>query len=205
MTAKNLSVSPICDQFVLQCWKTEVRWLVNNVGLQALRSSDLLCVCLLLLRECRHQVFYRAWLIHLPLVVGTKKNKRKQMDKQKKKKQSHRLAESCCGWLWLCFGFCLLLCCFPSRRGVIGFESSSEVADQRGLLCFVFSDSPLYLYTVNGVYVCVREREREKEKKCVCIYTCMCVWVCVCAGERGRPIVPSYPLCCCRYWLFTSV
>lgn len=176
---------------------------MNNVGLQTLRSSDLLCVCLLLLRECRHQVFYRAWLIHLPLVVGTKKNKRKQMDKQKKKKQSQagrkllRLivvvlrflppalplpVPSWCDRLWI-----IIWSSWPKRPAV---------------LC-VFRQSTLSLYC--KLCVCVCKRDRERKKKCVCIYTCMCVWVCVCAGERGRPIVPSFPLCCCRYRLFTSV
>lgn len=109
------------------------------------------------------------------------------------------------------FGVCLLLCQYVfslslsvlwmvTRDGLWSLEVLSEVADQRGLLCFVFSDSPLYLYTANSLCECVNV--------CSCLQVCMgyvCACVCVCARERGRRRVVSLPPLCRRYWLFTSV
>lgn len=84
------------------------------------------------------------------------------------------------------FGVFLLLCqyvfCLCSLNGDLWYalEILSEVADQRSLLCSVFSDSPLYLSTANSLCVNVS----------VCVCHCLHVdedlnvWVYV--QERDR-------------------
>lgn len=104
------------------------------------------------------------------------------------------------------FGVFLLLCqyvfCLCSLNGDLWYalEILSEVADQRSLLCSVFSDSPLYLSTANSLCVNV--------SVCVCVTACMWmrIWMCgyMCKRETGERHCGLSCLCC-RYWLFTSV
>lgn len=112
------------------------------------------------------------------------------------------------------FGVFLLLCqyvfCLCSLNGDLWYalEILSEVADQRSLLCSVFSDSPLYLSTANSLCVNV--------SVCVCVSLPACGWgfecVGICARERQERGIVISPVCVagtdclhlCKYTLTCS-
>lgn len=64
-------------------------------------------------------------------------------------------------------------------------EILSEVADQRGLLCSVFSDGPFALYTANSVCAC----------ECTCVLMPASVYGCVCMQDNEGDI--AFPLFLC--------
>lgn len=99
------------------------------------------------------------------------------------------------------FGICLLLCQYVSLSVLwvvtcdrpCPLEILSEVADQRGLLCSVFSDGPLDLYTANSVCVNVRVCQRLQVYTDVYLYVC----VCVCAGTDCLHLCKYTLTCSC--------